>query len=269
MRLVSLNAWGGQVWSALEAWLPGLGADILCLQEVIRAPVPSPDWLRYVDRYRRLDQRADLFGDVCRLLPGHQARFAAVARGGLADAAGRHYPSEHGIGTWVARDLAVSGSFQGFVHGSYRHRGWGAEPVPRAIQIQRIADPASGGSLLYGHFHGLRDPAGKHDTPARAAQTRAVVAALSAMMRPGEPVVLAGDFNLLPDSRFFDAMREIGLSDLVTGRGHDDTRTSLYRKEQRHADYLLVSAEVRVEAFDVPARPEVSDHRPLILDFDP
>ncbi len=267
MRFVSLNAWGGQVWDALAEWLSAIGADILCLQEVIRAPVPSPDWLEYVDAFRRLDQRADLFGDVSALLPDHQARFAAAARGMLRGGSGDMLPSEHGLGTWVARELAIVGSHQGFVHGEYRHDGWGPEPVPRAIQVFRIAEPNSGRSVLVAHFHGLRDPDGKHDTPARDAQTRAVIDALERLMRPGDAVILAGDFNLLPNSAIFPALRAIGLRDLVTGRGHTDTRTSLYAKKERHANYLLVSEAVRVEAFEVPGHPILSDHRPLILDF--
>ena len=153
------------------------------------------------------------------------------------------------------------------MHGSYRHDGWGAEPVPRAIQIHRIADPSSGRSGVFAHFHGIRDPDGKQDTPERSVQAKAVVDAITMMRRPGEPVVLAGDFNLLPDSTTFSAFSAIGLVDLVTTGGFSDTRTSLYAKSQRYADYLLVSEQVKVEAFDVPATPEVSDHRPLVLDF--
>jgi len=46
-----------------------------------------------------------------------------------------------------------------------------------------------------------------------------------------------------------------------------DTRTSHYAKPVRFADYMLVTADVPVADFDVPASPEVSDHRPLVLDI--
>lgn len=48
--------------------------------------------------------------------------------------------------------------------------------------------------------------------------------------------------------------------------GRRDTPTSLYPKPVRHASYLLVSDPSAVRAFDAPAVPEVSDHRPLVLD---
>jgi endonuclease/exonuclease/phosphatase family metal-dependent hydrolase len=267
VRLVSLNAWGGAVWPALEEWLPRCRADVLCLQEVTRAPVPSPDWLVYADAERRLDQRADLFADVGRLLPGHRGQFCAAARGPMQDAAGGIFASEHGIALFVAAPFTVTAQWQGFAHGAFRPDGWGAAPVPRALQAVRLYDPESGRHLVLCHLHGLRDPAGKGDTPARAAQAEAVLAAVAAVRCPGDPVVVAGDLNLLPGSESFAVFGRIGLADLVTGRGHADTRTSLYLKPQRHADYILVTPGLEVVDFDVPALPEVSDHRPLILDL--
>ncbi|MGZ9809595.1 endonuclease/exonuclease/phosphatase family protein [Pseudoroseicyclus sp. H15] len=264
MRIISLNAWGGQCWPALADWLPEARADILLLQEVTRAPQPSPDWLAYRDAFRSLDQRADLFADVSRLLPRHQATFSPAARGTLQDQDGRDVPSEHGIAAWIAPHLAVTAMASGFVHGTYRAGGWGEEPVPRTAQAFRIE--GAGAPLVVSHLHGLRDPTGKGDTPARRAQAEAMVALLDSLARKDEPMVLAGDLNLLPDSESFAIFARLGLTDLVTGRGHTDTRTSLYPKPQRYADYCLVTPGVPVAAFDVPARPEVSDHRPLVLD---
>ncbi len=268
MRFVSLNAWGGQVWPALAQWVPAVGADILCLQEVTRAPVPSPDWLRYVDPNRALDQRADLFADISALLPQHQSYFAPATRGVLHDKTGQPVASEHGQAVWVAPHLAVTGLWQGFIHDQFRPDGWGPEPVSRVMQIMRLCDPAEGSQVVFAHFHGMRDPSGKGDTPARRAQAEAVLGALRAFIEPGEALILAGDFNLLPESETFPLLAELGLRDLITAFGITDTRTSLYTKPQRYADYALVTDEVEVLSFDAPAEPEVSDHRPLILDFE-
>jgi hypothetical protein len=108
------------------------------LQEVIRAPVPSPEWLIYEDAHRRLDQRGDLFADVSARLPQHQAFFAPAARGPLTDEQGRRYTSEHGLGAWVARDLLSRTTPRGLCTGSYRPDGWGPEPVPRTMQMMRL-----------------------------------------------------------------------------------------------------------------------------------
>lgn len=267
MRLVSLNAWGGQEWPALSHWVREIGADILCLQEVIRAPERAPDWLTYTDAERRLAQRADLFSDVSACLPGYQSFFAPSARGSLQDDAGREHASEHGQGIWIAPHLSVLDYRQGYLHGSYRADGWGPLPRPRAINGARIFDPRSGARVGFANVHGLHSGQGKSDSAERARQCETLLRFVEPLHRDGEAFVIAGDFNLLPESRSFAALAEAGFTDLVTTRGHTDTRTSLYPKPQRYADYLLVNAQAEVTAFDVPATPEVSDHRPLILDF--
>jgi endonuclease/exonuclease/phosphatase family metal-dependent hydrolase len=267
VRLVSLNAWGGRLWPALAAWLPGAGADILCLQEVTRAPVSCPPQLEYRHDGRRLQQRADLYGEVSALMPGHHGQFIAAMRGELYDEAGRPWASEHGNAIWLRRGLTVTAQVQDFVHGDFRPDGWGAPPVPRPVHVARLdLDP---GPLVVAHLHGLRDPAGKHDTPARSAQADRLLAALAQVRRPGDPTILCGDLNLEPGSATFARLTAVGLHDLVTGRGFTDSRTSFYAKPGRMADYLLVSPKVRVTGFDLPAAPEVSDHRPLVLDFRP
>ncbi|MEM9756888.1 MAG: endonuclease/exonuclease/phosphatase family protein [Pseudomonadota bacterium] len=267
LRIVSLNAWGGKLWGALKPWLQQLSADVLCLQEVTRAPEPSPAWLTYSDAERRLDQRADLLADVSECLPKHQAVFAPAARGPLSDRDGRTYLSEHGIAMWIAPDLALTAYRSLFVHGAYRQDGWGPEPVPRQMQVMRLAGRGAGG-IVVGQLHGLRDPSGKGDTAARMDQSLAVRRATSQMLRPGEAAALVGDLNLLPGSESFEIWREIGLRDLIAEHGVTDTRTSHYTKSTRFADYALVNDATVVRAFDVPSQPEVSDHRPLILSVD-
>ncbi len=268
MRIVSLNAWGGRLWDDLRPWVQGLGADVLCLQEVTRALEPSPPWLIFRDAGFHLDQRADLYAEISALLPAHRAQFCAAARGRLSDASGQGYASEHGIAVWIAPDLALTEQIQRFAHGAFGVDGWGTHPVPRSLHGLRLYDPASGRFVVLVHLHGLRDVAGKQDTPARTAQANAICALIADLRQPGDGAVVAGDLNLLPDSATFAALSGIGLTDLVTGQGHTDTRTSQYGKPCRYADYMLVSPEVRVRRFAVPALPEVSDHRPLVLDFD-
>ncbi len=272
MRIISLNAWGGQLWDALSDWLPRCGADVLLLQEVTRAPEPLPEavrdgWLEYRDPYRHLWQRADLLADVKALLPGWQAAFAPAARGPLGSPDATMLRSEHGIAAFFAPRLAVVGQASGFIHGGFRADGWGPEPVPRPMQAFRVFDPSSAATRVVAHLHGLREAAGKGDTPARAAQAERIASLLGAFADGHEEIVLAGDFNLLPDSATFGRLARLGLRDLVTAHGHTDTRTSHYGKPVRHADYMLVSGGVPVAAFDVPAMPEVSDHRPLVLDI--
>ena len=264
MRIVSLNAWGGQVWPALGSYLSGVGADVLCLQEMIHATEPCPSWLAYRDAYRNLYQRSDLFADIYAGLPDHRAEFWPAVEGPLEDNSGRSFRSQHGLGQWIAPGLQVLGRYDGFVHGGFRKDGWGAEPVPRGFQAVKVTKPGRARPVTIAHFHGLRDADGKHDTQARRVQAQAACALLSQITHPAEDVVLAGDFNVLPDSDTLQILSDWGLRDLV---GDRDTRTTLYPKPVRSANYLMVSRSVGVGAFDAPASPVVSDHRPLVLDL--
>jgi endonuclease/exonuclease/phosphatase family metal-dependent hydrolase len=121
--------------------------------------------------------------------------------------------------------------------------------------------------VVVAHMHGLRVPGDKSDSPERLAQARRFRAMVEAVREPGDRLVACGDFNVEPGSATFEVLGEIGLSDLVTGHGFDGTRSSHYRKPGRFADYMLVSPEVEVLGFAVVAAPEVSDHRPPVLEI--
>ena len=266
MRIVSLNAWGGRLWDRLMPYLAEADPDVLCLQEVTHTPASSSDWLIYRDHGIELPQRANLFRDVSQILSGHQAFFCPAARGDLWDGDTK-VVSEWGLATFVRKSIAVIGQAQDFVHGAFTADGWGDHPRARNAHGVRLHDYAGSFPVTIVHMHGLRDPAGKEDTPSRAAQAERLVRLIGNIHRQSERLVVCGDFNVLPASATLQTLRQIGLTDLVTARGYDDTRTSFYKKRERFADYMLVSPEVNVRAFHVVTEPEVSDHCALLLDL--
>lgn len=263
MRIVSLNAWGGAVLEPLLAWLPSAGADVLCLQEVTRTPGVT-GWTEFADGERVLPQRADLLGDVATALPRHRGTFLPSDTGPVTDGAGRVHRQEFGIAAFVADDVPVVAHTTAFVHGAFtEHDAWPTGDRPRTAHALRVLDRAAGRFVTVVHLHGVRDPQGKGDTPARREQARRLAALVAQARGADDLVVVCGDLNLLPDSATFAVLRDAGLVDLV---GTADTRTSRYTKPVRHASYLLVSDPHAVRAFTVLAEPEVSDHRALVLD---
>lgn len=200
------------------------------------------------------------------VLPEHDGIFAPASRGELLDGE-TAVPSEFGLATFVHRSLAITGQAADFVHGSFSPDGYGAHPRPRNAQVLRLFDYASGRPLVVAQLHGLRDIAGKGDTPARLAQAEALVALIGRIRKQDEPLVVCGDFNVLPDSATFEILGQFGLTELVTSGGFAGTRTSLYPKDGRFADYMLVSPGVSVTRFEVVREPEVSDHCALLLDI--
>jgi endonuclease/exonuclease/phosphatase family metal-dependent hydrolase len=266
VRIVSLNAWRGGMFDPLAQWLPGCGADVLCLQEVTRTPGLT-GWTRFEDGERRLPQRADLFDDVRSLLPRHQAVFVTSDTGPVQGGDGATHRQDFGIAVLVDERLPVIGHRTAFVNGSYRDEDhWPVSDRPRVAHAIRVVDRSgtSQRTVTVVHLHGVRDPQGKGDTPARRAQAERLADLVDRARSPEDLVVVCGDLNLLPDSETFAVLREVGLVDLV---GDADTRTSRYLKPVRHANYLLVSDPGQVKHFEVLAAPEVSDHRPLVLDL--
>lgn len=266
MRILCLNGWGGRLHDPLIRFLPTIDADVLCLQEVVHTPTSDKDWLTYRDGTLELKQRANFFRDVARALPDHIAIFCPAAQGDLWDG-DRRLVSQWGLASFVRRTLPIIGQAQGFVHKIFSADGYGDHPRSRNAHVVRLHDFDRGRPVTIAHMHGLRDLEGKHDTPERARQARALLRLVQFVAEPDDPIVVCGDFNVLPGSETFDILGEPGLVDLVTMRGFKDTRTSFYEKPARLADYMLVNDRVGVERFDVIETPEVSDHRPLLLEM--
>lgn len=263
VRIISLNAWGGAVFEPLIEWLPRCEADVLCLQEVTRTPGLGGQ-TSFDDGERSLPQRANLLADVSAVLPQHQALFVVSDSGPIQDPDGVTHRQDFGIALFVHQRLPVVGHIARFVHGAFvDHERWAIVDRPRIAQAARLVDRQAGRTVTVAHLHGLRDPAGKHDTPQRLAQAERLADLVRATAQPQDLVVVAGDLNLLPNSETFEVLGRIGLTDLV---GTADTRTSRYPKPVRHANYLLVSDPPQVKRFIIPSEPEVSDHRFLQLD---
>ncbi|WEK05030.1 MAG: endonuclease/exonuclease/phosphatase family protein [Candidatus Devosia phytovorans] len=265
MRIVSLNTWSGRLHAEVLSYLAGIGADILCLQEVSRTPDTPDDWLIYREPGLELPQRANFFDELASALPDHDGFFLPTASGPLFHGE-IPIPSQFGLATFVRKSLPVIAQHAGFVHGHYSPDGWGEHPRARNAHALRIATP-DGKTITVAQMHGLRELTGKGDSPARAAQAEAFVDIIHKGWPGDEPLIVCGDFNVLPDSVTFATLGKLGLTDLVTGRGHTDTRTSWYEKPGRYADYLLTTPDVEIIAFDAVASPEVSDHRALLLDM--
>lgn len=259
-----MNAWGGAMFDSLAAWLGESDADVVCLQEVTRT-AGATGWTRFDDGERAFPQRANLFDDVGHVLPRHQALFVASEAGPVHDASGQRHRQEFGLGTFVAERIPLVGVHSAFVHGNFvDHDEWTTEDRPRVAVATRVIDRLGRRTVTVVQLHGLRDPAGKHDTTARRVQAKALTELVTLSRGHRDLTVVCGDLNLLPVSDTFEMLAQIGLVDLV---GESDTRTSRYRKPVRHASYLLVSDPGAVARFEILTEPEVSDHRALLLDI--
>ncbi|SMX24995.1 endonuclease/exonuclease/phosphatase family protein [Boseongicola aestuarii] len=265
MQIMCLNGWGGKLHDRLIPFLHDTTPDVLCLQEVVHSPATDKDWLTYRDGDHVLPQRANFFRDVAQALPSHVATFCPAARGVLWDD-DQSIPSQWGLATFVHKSIPIIAQRQAFVHKEFSPDGYGDHPRSRSAHAFRVYDFANDTPVAIAHMHGLRDLAGKMDTPDRAAQASRLKDLATSVAEPNDPLIVCGDFNVEPGSETFDILADAGLTDLVTTRDFPGTRSSLYKKQSRFADYMMVNSVTKVRSFDVIYSPEVSDHCPLVLE---
>jgi len=253
MKLICLNTWGGKAGAAkLLAFLDAhRDAEFFCLQEVWSAP------------YEHLDGAAagsDVIDHAEIMVYGRQEIEARLGRHKVFFHP--HHLNDYGLMTLVSKRLAVVDSGDVFVH---RERGFVPEGNlgAHARNLQYVTVERPGGPLSVVNFHGLWNGLGKGDSDERIEQSRKILEFLAGRR---EPLILCGDFNLSPDTESLRMIEAAGLRNLVAEFGARSTRTSLYARQEKFADYVFVSEEVEVGDFRV--LPDVvSDHAPLLIEF--
>ncbi|MBI4087705.1 MAG: endonuclease/exonuclease/phosphatase family protein [Candidatus Liptonbacteria bacterium] len=257
MKLISLNILGGKIFEPLMAFVKSVApdTDIFCFQEVFRSsggPVESHG------------TRTNILADLVFALEGFQCYFCPVQKGvdleNFVD-----FEIETGQAIFAKKSLNVGGAGEIFV---YRDRN-GAEniqTIPAAINYVQIEDRNKKPTIC--NFHGLAFPGDKLDTPERLRQSEKIQEFLDGM--DGQKI-LCGDFNLMPDTESIK-MIDAKMKNLISIFNIERTRSRLspfYGKEdfQPFADYTFASPDIKIKSFQVPDL-EVSDHLPMILEFD-
>ena len=121
------------------------------------------------------------------------------------------------------------------------------------------------------NVHGKARPVHKLDTPVRLRQSKLILDFLK--NKTGLKIV-GGDFNLLSETRSVGMFEKAGYRNLIKEFGIKNTRNRLIwnflkkgEEKQYFADYVFISEDVKVNSFEVPDC-EISDHLPMVLDFE-
>lgn len=253
MKLVSLNIWAGREFGPLMKYVldQSRDTDIFCFQEVFDTTTSR----KTVNKY----YRANIFSELQKVLPDHTGYFAPVQDGcdfnGPVD-----YSIQWGLAMFVRRSLNVDSTGEIYLFGSRNSRKEDNSSIPRNLQYVHL--DVGGQDYTVAHFHGLWNGRGKTDTEDRIQQSKKVKEFLEGVK--GKKIV-CGDFNLLPDTESLLILEDNLVNLIKTGR-ITSTRSSLYQRPEKYADYTLVSFDVKIEGFAVP-QIEVSDHLPMELKF--
>lgn len=248
MKLLCLNTWGGR------AGLPGLLAffkqnwdvDIFCLQEVWNGGEHTLDNVAAGQRMLKVDFQ--LLRDIRNVLPHHAPHFLP------------QYLDFFGMAMFIHKDCAVIDTH---VRPIYREPGYISpdDIADHGRLLQAITINIEQGPRTIMQTHGAWQPGGKKDTPERLLQSQKI---LEFSRELSHPSILCGDLNLSLNNESIRLLEEGGFKNLVREYNIISTRTSLYIKPERHADYIFASEGIQVQDFCV-LPDEVSDHSALLL----
>lgn len=259
VKLLSLNLWGGRQAAVLFDYLKQQAetVDVFCFQEVLSA--------KDLNRVHPPERgRIHLLQELKQALPDFDCFFSLTSKnhdlGGKVD-----FELDVGLAVFVKNNLEVG------LHTSYQIFGDKDEPIhddfmifPKSLQHLEIK--RAGVQISLFNYHGIVMPGDKLDTPDRLEQSLKILNRLKAVKGPA---VLAGDFNLMPETQsvlMLEGLYRNLIKEYAIGNTRNQLSWNAFGAVQNFADYMYVSPEIKLENFSVPYM-EVSDHLPMILDF--
>ena len=169
---------------------------------------------------------------------------------------------DYGLGIYIKNNIEVLDEGELFVHKAKGYIPEGDIGM-HACNLQFVTLATDFGPRTIVNFHGLWNGRGKGDSDDRLLQSDRMVAFFKTLTNP---LVVCGDFNLLPETESLKKLKSFGLRNLITENNITSTRTSFYTKPNKFADYTLVSDGIKVNEFRILSD-EVSDHSPMYLEF--
>lgn len=242
MKLITLNIWGGHIYAPLKEFIAARpDVDIFCFQEVYHG---AKQMISIENRTVALN----IFSELQTLLPNHIGYFRPLVDG------------IYGMGLFVHKKIEQLKEGDYMIHHNPDYPGYG--PTHSRI-LQWIECKINKQPYLIMNVHGLWNGRGKTDTAERLAQSNKI---REFMDSTDARKIVCGDFNLRPDTASLKII-EHNMKNLIDAYQVTSTRTSLYPKPEKFADYIFTSQEITVHHFEVLPE-EVSDHAALMLDFD-
>jgi endonuclease/exonuclease/phosphatase family metal-dependent hydrolase len=252
LKIICLNTWAGiaGIDPLLKFFEHYKNTDIFCLQEIWNG---GEDATKLTAAGRSLARvETQLLQKIMDALPNHAAFFTP-----------QHDPCSYfGVAIFVRKGIEVVDTGRICV---YREPGY-ISPVDiadHARVLQYITIKTVDGPMTILNVHAAWQPNGKMDTPERLEQSRRIVEFSHTF---AHPLILAGDFNLHPETESIRNIENAGWENLIRTYGITSTRTSLYHKPEPFADYIFIKNGIRVHDFHVLPE-EVSDHAALFLEY--
>jgi endonuclease/exonuclease/phosphatase family metal-dependent hydrolase len=243
LKLLQLNCWGGKLGTQLCRLIEAEQPDIVCLQEATDLSARPGSVL---DPYSKFLPE-NLYPNVL---------FAPIF-------SYRYMHELAGLGNAIVSKIPFDKTNVQFLLNSFKKdiESANSEDYNNRNFAHAVNSIRGQGVNIITH-HGHHHPDSKNGSEEN---TRQMTELASYIAKLSGPTILAGDFNLHPDSKSLKPIHDL-LENLCTTYGVISTRSEL-AKRQEVIDYIFVSKGVNVKNFYV-AEMVVSDHSALILEFD-
>ncbi len=255
MRLISLNTWGGKKFEELMEFIrrERERTDIFCFQEIFDAAFEIKNTNGY---------RANLLHELSLVLEGFQVLYQPYLQNHNFKEQ-TDFPLSFGNAMFVRSTIPIQdhGSAKIFHADTEQITEHVFVRITKTLQYARLTMGAAPLTVI--NFHGIWFDGPKTDQADTREQSKRVVEFL-ATVQP--PIIVAGDFNLWPETESLAMIERTGLRNLIREYGISSTRPRNFAFDRPFADYVLVSPEIRAQRF-AALLDEISDHLPLELEF--
>jgi endonuclease/exonuclease/phosphatase family metal-dependent hydrolase len=258
MKLVTLNIWGGQKHKELLKFVKRIKVKIyiICFQEVFKSDM----------EIFSNGSKMNIYSDLEKILTDYQIFFAPTFTN--YDLKTKvYFDTSFGEATFVKKSVEVISEGIVFTYKTFDekkilfHDDFGEYwDLPRNFHYVVVKN--NGKEFLIANIHGFWKPGKKGDTKESLMQSDKILDFLKSF---NCYKIICGDFNLSPDTKSIKKLEKY-LVNLITEYKISNTRSKFYTRNEKFADYILVSPDVRVKDFKV-MNEHVSDHLPLYLNF--
>jgi endonuclease/exonuclease/phosphatase family metal-dependent hydrolase len=256
MKIISINTHRGEKLEELLKFAEEEMPDIICMQEVYA--LDDIELNPQIGPGGRCFNFHNIFSNN-KLFP--YSFFAPTFRfnGSERDLA---YDGYFGNATYSSKPFNSAQSYFFDILFEYEHQISRKDPSQQPRNMQLIMYEFLNKKLQVINTHGIWQLKERKDDTSR---TIKMIDTLLSHIIPDIPTIIVGDFNLLPETESIKNLENAGYQNLIKTFNIKSNRNSKGYPEI--IDYIFVSKDIIIQNFNVP-NIEVSDHLPLILDFE-
>lgn len=239
IKVMSLNIWGGRYYKKLISFIKfHHNVDIFCFQEVYSIKYQKSS------NQKESKVRKDIFESIERVLPDHNGVFCPIM------------DYTYGMAIFFRKTILLVDNGLYWIYKNPKYIG---NDPSHSRCLQWIVLKLKKKEIGIFNIHGLWNGNGKGDSPERIKQSEFICNFAASFH---SLVLLCGDFNLMMDTQSV-VLLEKSYQNLIRDYRIKSTRSHLYKKSERYADYIFVPKKLHVCWFRVYDT-DVSDHLPLL-----